>query len=65
MDISKNIIKYMNKNKIHSIRQLSIVSEVPYSTLKKIMQEKNNDIMLSTAIRLSKALNISVDQLVK
>lgn len=65
MNISKNLNVYMNRQGIKSIRQLSILSGVPYSTLKQIIEKKNNDIMLSTAIKLSKTLNISVEQLVE
>ena len=65
MNISKNLTIYMNKLGINSLRQLSLLSGVPYSTLKDIQHDRNTDIKLSTAIKLAKTLNVSLEELIK
>ncbi|WP_312059379.1 helix-turn-helix transcriptional regulator [Anaerotignum sp.] len=44
-----------------SVPQLSILSNVPRRTIQDI--EKRGDCMVSTAIKLASALNVSLDEL--
>lgn len=56
-------LKEIRKNKSLSIASLSKLSGVPVRTIEDI--EKRNDCRVSTAILLSKALDVSLDELCK
>ena len=61
--VSKNIRKY---RKGMSLKTISLKSGVPISTVNTIYyKHKIKDIRLSTVIAIAKALNVSLDQLVK
>ncbi|HBF65232.1 MAG TPA: XRE family transcriptional regulator [Clostridium sp.] len=54
-------LKEIRLSKNLSVPQLSILSNVPRRTIQDI--EKRGDCMVSTAIKLASALNVSLDKL--
>ncbi len=66
MDLIENIAKNINKKREDiSIDRLSIASGVPSSTLWKIVRQESKDVKISTLYAISKALNCTVDDLLK
>ena len=59
----KNLFQYVDDKDI-TIKDISEKADIPFSTLNSFLYGKSKDIKLSTAIKLSKALNISIDELV-
>lgn len=59
----RNLFLYIDDKDI-TIRDVSEASGVPFSTLITILYGNPQDVKLSTAIKLSRALNISIDELV-
>lgn len=62
MKASENIKRYREKNN-YSMKELSKKSGVSYKTLWKIEHGDVEDITLPTAIKIKKALGITLDQL--
>lgn len=58
-----NLGKFIETPEI-TIKQLSEESGIPYATLNSVLYGNSSDVKLSTAISLSKALGISIDELV-
>lgn len=59
----KNVFAYVDDKDI-TINQISEEAEIPYSTLKTFLYSDSKDCNLSTAVKLARALGISIDRLV-
>lgn len=59
----KNIFMYL-KEKDLTINELSELADVPYATLKNFLYTNSKDANLSNAVKLSRALDVSVDELI-
>lgn len=59
----RNIDMYIAEKDI-TIRELSETADIPYSTLNTFIYGTSKDCNLSTAVKLSRALGISIDELV-
>lgn len=55
-----NLKKIRNQKKLQ-IKQLSEISNVPYRTIQDI--ERSDNCKVNTAIKLAKALNVTLDEL--
>ena len=64
--INKALVKRLSlfMNKDMTQYELSILSDIPYPTIKSIFQGKTEDIKLSTIIKLAQALNITPSLLI-
>lgn len=58
-----NIDMYIEEKDI-TLRELSELAEIPYSTLNTFVYGQSKDCNLSTAVKLARALEISVDELI-
>lgn len=58
-----NMYMYLN-NKGITLMELSEVSQIPCATLRTMLYSNSRDVNLSNAIKLARALNISIDELV-
>lgn len=58
-----NIDMYIAEKDI-TMRELSEVADIPYSTLNTFIYGNSKDCNLSTAVKLARALNVSIDELV-
>lgn len=59
----KNMFMYIDEKDI-TIKDISDESDVPFSTLNTFLYGNSKDIKLSTAVKLAKALNVSIDELI-
>ena len=59
----KNMFMYVDEKDI-TIKEISETADIPFSTLNSFLYGKTNDVKLSTAVKLAKALKISIDELV-
>jgi DNA-binding Xre family transcriptional regulator len=59
----KNIDMYLAEKDI-TIKSLSEEADIPFETLKNFLYGNPQDCKLSTAVKLARALNISVDELI-
>ena len=59
----KNMFMYIEEKDI-TIKEISEEADVPFSTLNTFLYGDSKDIKLSTAVKLAKALNVSIDELV-
>lgn len=59
----KNVFLYVNDKEI-TLNDISEQSGIPFSTLNSFLYGNSKDVKLSTAVKLAKALNISIDELV-
>lgn len=59
----KNLFMYVEEKDI-TIKEISEEAGIPFSTLNSFLYGKTNDVKLSTAVKLAKALKISIDELV-
>ena len=62
--ISENIKKYRNKIGVSQDR-LSKLADVTYNTIIKIESGSNTNPTIDTLSKIAKALNVSIDQLMK
>jgi transcriptional regulator with XRE-family HTH domain len=62
--ISENIKKYRNKLGVSQDR-LSKLADVTYNTIIKIESGSNTNPTIDTLSKIAKALNVSIDQLMK
>jgi len=62
--ISENIKKYRNKMGVSQDR-LSKLADVTYNTIIKIESGSNTNPTIDTISKIAKALNVSVDELLK
>ena len=62
--ISENIKKYRNKIGVSQDR-LSKLADVTYNTIIKIESGANTNPTIDTLSKIAKALNVSIDQLMK
>ena len=58
-----NLFMYIEEKDI-TIKEISEESDVPFSTLNTFLYGNSKDIKLSTAVKLAKALNVSIDELI-
>lgn len=59
----KNMFMYIEEKDI-TIKDISEEADVPFSTLNTFLYGDSKDIKLSTAVKLAKALNVSIDELI-
>lgn len=59
----KNMFMYIDEKDI-TIKDISEEACVPFSTLNTFLYGDSKDIKLSTAVKLAKALNVSIDELI-
>lgn len=59
----KNMFMYIDEKDI-TIKEISEEADVPFSTLNTFLYGSSKDIKLSTAVKLAKALNVSIDELI-
>ena len=59
----KNMFMYLEEKDI-TIKEISEEADVPFSTLNTFLYGDSKDIKLSTAVKLAKALNVSIDELI-
>ena len=59
----KNMFMYINEKDI-TIKDISEEADIPFSTLNTFLYGDSKDIKLSTAVKLAKALNVSIDELI-
>lgn len=59
----KNMFMYIEEKDI-TIKDISEEADVPFSTLNTFLYGDSKDIKLSTAVKLARALNVSIDELV-
>ena len=59
----KNMFMYIDEKDI-TIKDISEEACVPFSTLNTLLYGNSKDIKLSTAVKLAKALNVSIDELI-
>ena len=59
----KNMFMYLEEKDI-TIKEISEEADVPFSTLNTFLYGESKDIKLSTAVKLAKALNVSIDELI-
>ena len=59
----KNLFMYVDEKDI-TIKEISETADIPFSTLNSFLYGNTNDVKLSTAVKLAKALKISIDELV-
>ena len=59
----KNMFMYIEEKDI-TIKEISEEADVPFSTLNTFLYGESKDIKLSTAVKLAKALNVSIDELI-
>ena len=60
----QNMFMYIDEKDI-TIKDISEESDVPFSTLNTFLYGNSKDIKLSTAVKLAKALNVSIDELLE
>ena len=58
-----NIFQAMEEQDL-SLRELSELADMPFETLKSFLYGNSKDCKLSTAVKLSRAFNVSIDELV-
>lgn len=63
MDLIKKLDILMKKKNVKNISQLSKETNIPYTTLKSILDGDVNDIRLSTSRKLCDYFNITLDDL--
>ena len=63
MDLIEKLHILMNRKNIKKISQLSIETNIPYTTLKSIFDGDVNDIRLSTSRKLCDYFEITLDDL--
>ena len=59
----KNMFMYLEEKDI-TIKEISEEADAPFSTLNTFLYGDSKDIKLSTAVKLAKALNVSIDELI-
>lgn len=59
----KNLDMYVDDHEI-TIREIAEESEIPFSTLNSFLYGNHRDCKLSTAVKLARALHVSIDELV-
>lgn len=59
----RNIDMYVNEKDI-TLREISEVADMPFETLKNFLYKDSKDCKLSTAVKLAKAFNVSIDELI-
>lgn len=59
----KNLDMYVSQKDI-TLREISEIADVPFETLRNFLYKESTDCKLSTVIKLARALNVSIDELV-
>lgn len=59
----KNVDMYVSEKDI-TLREIAEIADMPFETLKNFLYKDSNDCKLSTAVKLSRALNVSIDELI-
>ena len=59
----KNVDMYISEKDI-TLREVAEIADMPFDTLKNFLYKDSADCKLSTAVKLARALNVSIDELV-
>lgn len=59
----KNVDMYVSQKDI-TLREISEVADMPFDTLKNFLYKNSHDCKLSTAVKLARAFQVSVDELI-
>lgn len=59
----KNVDMYISQKEI-TIREVSEIADIPFETLKNFLYKDSADCKLSTVVKLARALNVSIDELI-
>ena len=59
----KNVDMYISQKEI-TIREVSEIADIPFDTLKNFLYKDSADCKLSTAVKLARAFNVSIDELI-
>lgn len=59
----KNVDMYISEKDI-TLREVAEMANMPFDTLKNFLYKDNADCKLSTAVKLARALNVSIDELI-
>ncbi|OLS02914.1 helix-turn-helix domain-containing protein [Tissierella creatinophila] len=63
MEISKNVKKLRKEQKL-TLRELAVISGLTFSAIAQIERDDIKDPHISTVIKLARAFNISIDELI-
>lgn len=59
----KNVDMYISEKDI-TLREVAEMADMPFDTLKNFLYKDSSDCKLSTAVKLARALNVSIDELI-
>ena len=59
----KNVDMYISEKDI-TLREVAEIADMPFDTLKNFLYKDSVDCKLSTAVKLARALNVSIDELI-
>lgn len=59
----KNVDMYISEKDI-TLREVAEIADMPFDTLKNFLYKDSSDCKLSTAVKLARALNVSIDELI-
>ena len=59
----KNVDMYVSEKDI-TLREIAEMADMPFDTLKNFLYKDSADCKLSTAVKLARALNVSIDELI-
>lgn len=59
----KNVDMYISEKDI-TLREVAEIAGMPFDTLKNFLYKDSSDCKLSTAVKLARALNVSIDELI-
>jgi DNA-binding Xre family transcriptional regulator len=62
--VAKNLRKYKNLRRT-SFLKIAQKADIPYSSLENIIYQRINDTTISTLLKISKALDVKIDDLLK
>ena len=59
----KNVDMYISEKDI-TLREVAEMADMPFDTLKNFLYKDSADCKLSTAVKLARAFNVSIDELI-
>ena len=59
----KNVDMYISEKDI-TLREVAEIADMPFDTLKNFLYKDSADCKLSTAVKLARAFNVSIDELI-
>ena len=59
----KNVDMYVSEKDI-TLREIAEMADMPFETLKNFLYKESTDCKLSTAVKLARAFNVSIDELI-